>query len=264
MAYDWTLVTGASEGIGREFARVAASKGRNVVISARNEDRLTTLAEELRAAHGVEVAVVVADLTSAEDTVGLWAEATADGRRVDFLINNAGLGRNGPFDDAESHGGWDRELASLHVNVTALTALCKMALPHLQEAERARILNVASVSGFMPGPGMAVYNATKAYVISFSAALQAEMATTEVSVTALCPGATRSNFMRDAEMRSARVTRMTYMPTSAEVALAGWNAAIRGQGTYTYGFMNKMTTLAARALPRPVMAGVAKYMLART
>lgn len=264
MAQEWTLVTGASEGIGKEFARIAASKGRPVILAARSEDKLKALADELEKDHGVETAVIVADLAEPKGAKKLWTAATKGKRRIDFLINNAGLGRNGAFDDAETFGGWEREATSIQVNVVALTELCKLAVPHLKEAERGRILNVASVAGFMPGPGMAVYNATKAYVLNLSQALQAELEDSDVSVTALCPGATESNFFSDAEMKSARVTSIGgKLPTAKEVALEGWNAAIRGQAAHVPGFKNKIAVWTSKLLPAPAVAAIGKYMLER-
>ncbi|MEO0999294.1 MAG: SDR family NAD(P)-dependent oxidoreductase, partial [Pseudomonadota bacterium] len=142
----WTLVTGASEGIGLELARVAAKSGRSVILAARQAEKLNALAEELRGKHNVGVDVIPADLSTEAGAEALWEAATADGRRIDFLINNAGLGSNGPFAEPAT---WERERASVMVNVLALTILMKRAVPHMAEHGRGRILNVASVAGFM-------------------------------------------------------------------------------------------------------------------
>lgn len=263
MANEWTLVTGASEGIGKEIARVAAAKGRNVILSARSADKLNALADELKSAYGVDAATVVADLAEPEGPAKLWAEATADGRKIDFLVNNAGLGRHGPFGD-DTHGGWEREATSIQVNVVALTELMKLAVPHMKTVDRGRILNVASIAGFMAGPNMAVYHATKAYVVSLTRAVQAELEDTDITVTALCPGATKSDFFADAEMQSARVTRMGGGPASAaSVAEEGYDAAMRGQTTIVPGATNIMMTLAAKFLPAMATTAFAKYSLAK-
>ncbi|MEM7524416.1 MAG: SDR family NAD(P)-dependent oxidoreductase [Pseudomonadota bacterium] len=264
MATEWTLVTGASSGIGEAFAKLAASRGRNLVISARNEAKLDQMAVELKEAHGVEIVVVGADLAAPGEAARLWSAATADGRMIDTLVNNAGLGRHGQFADDEGFGGWAREAASIQVNVVAMTELMKLAIGHMKDVERGRILNVASIAGFVAGPGMAVYHATKAYVISLSKAVQAEIEGRDITVTAVCPGVTKSNFHADAEMLSARVTRMSGpLPSSADVAEAGWNAAIRGETVHIPGFLNRLTVLLAKFAPAALSTMISKYALGK-
>ena len=181
----YTLITGASEGLGVEFARIAANEGRNLILAARSQDKLDALAADLRS-DSVDVVVIPADLSDMEQVDRLWAEAST-GREIDVLVNNAGLGYNGAFSAGQ---GWDRELSSIHVNMLALTRLMKLAIPHMEALPKGRILNVASVAAFTPGPNMAVYHATKAYVLSLSEAVAEELRGTTVTVTALCPGAT--------------------------------------------------------------------------
>ncbi|MEM7546132.1 MAG: SDR family oxidoreductase [Pseudomonadota bacterium] len=264
MADEWTLVTGASDGIGKEIARVCAEKGRDVILAARSEDKLIALAEELRAAHEVEVDVIVADLNTPKGASKLWRAATAKGRKVDFLINNAGLGRNGPFiEETEGDGGWEREQASMQVNMVALTELMKLALPHMRQVNRGRILNIASVAGFVPGPGMAVYHATKAYVLSLSRAVQAELDSPDMTVTAFCPGATESNFFKDANMRSARITSVTPPPSARSVAEEAYAAAIAGKTTAVPGLINKITAWATKLMPSMITTAMAKHLLAK-
>ncbi len=263
MMQTWLLLTGASEGIGKEFARFAAEKGRSLILSARSEDKLNALADELRTAHGVEVVVIPADLTEPDAAAKLWDAAIADGRKIDFLVNNAGLGRHGWFGSEEDgDGGWARELASIQVNVVALTDLMNRAVPHMKaHVERGRILNIASVAAFLPGPRMAVYNATKAYVLSLSRAVQEEWDSPDFTVTAMCPGATESNFFKDANMRSARLTGMAPLPSARSVAEAAYHAAIRGQSVMVPGLMNKVTTWAVKLLPAAITAKLSKYMM---
>ncbi|MEM9795811.1 MAG: SDR family oxidoreductase [Pseudomonadota bacterium] len=254
---NFTLVTGASEGIGKAFARIAARKGRKIVLTARSEDKLKTLADEL----DTETIVIPADLSKPGEADRLWSDTT-DGRQVDFLINNAGLGYNGPFADAEA---WDREAATIEVNMVAATRLMKLAVPHMQaHGERSRILNVASVAGFTPGPGMAVYHATKAYILFLSEAVAAELGEGRLTVSALCPGATESNFFDDADMRNANVTKLGPLPSAASVAQAGWDGAVTGQRVIVPGAMNKVSAALPRFLPRGVTAAMTKKILARS
>lgn len=260
----WTLITGASDGIGAAFARIAAMRGRNVILSARNESRLEILAAELRGAHGVGAVAIPADLAAPGAAAALWREATA-GRRVDFLVNNAGFGRNGPFGGGRpADGGWAREEASIAVNVTALTELMSLAVPHLRRAPPGRILNVASTAAFMPGPGMAVYHATKAYVVSLSRAVRSELAGSGVTITALCPGPTATSFFASADMETARVLSI-FKPQSAEtVARLGYDAAMRGRALVTPGVMNRASGWGAKLTPASLSAFIAKHVMAKT
>lgn len=251
MSKAFTLVTGASLGIGLEIARVAARNGRNVILTARSADKLEAVADDLRKAYGVEVVVIRADLSADGAVPRLW-EAATDGRRIDFLVNNAGLGAQGAFVETE----WAREERSLDVNVVALTALCKHAVAHMEAG--GRILNVASVAGFLPGPSMAVYHAGKAYVLSFSVALNEELRGKRITVTALCPGATQSNFFADADMGEVKFIKGKRLPTAASVAEYGYGAAIGGRAVAVPGLMNQATVFLARVLPWTVQAALVR------
>jgi short-subunit dehydrogenase len=256
---DWALVTGASEGLGREFAALAAQDGLGVILAARQADKLAALAAELRAKHGVETVVIPADLSDTSEAERLWAEASA-GRRIAVLVNNAGLGRNGRFSDPE---GWARERASLQVNAAALTVLMKRAVAAMLAQGGGRVLNVASTAGFVPGPNMAVYHATKAYVLSLTEAVSVELRGTPVTVTALCPGATRTEFFKaDAAEGATWLTRMP-LPTAAAVAAAGWRAMRRGRVIHVPGVQNKVSAFLPRLLPRRLVARVTGMLLAR-
>ena len=240
----FTLITGASEGLGVEFARIAASEGHSLILTARSEDKLNALAAELRSDNN-EILVIPADLSKDGEAEQVWSAAT-DGRQVDVLVNNAGLGYNGPFDNAD---GWARELNSINVNLVALTRLMKLAIPHMKSQEHARILNVASVAGVMPGPNMAVYHATKAYVLSLSQAVAEELRGTNVTVTALCPGATATNFFNEADMHSVRLLKLAPPAKAADVAALGWAKAKSGKRIVTPGVMNVIMTFSTRLLP---------------
>ena len=251
----YTLITGASTGIGEAFARVAARNRNNLVLVARSADKLQALADELSAAHTIEAVALPADLSAPTGAAEMWAQAT-EGRRIDYLINNAGLGSHGMFAESD----WGREKTSIDVNVTALTELCKLAVPQMLEIGEGRILNVASVAAFLPGPGMAVYHATKAYVLSFSVALNEELKGTGITVTALCPGVTESNFQADAGMQDMEMMKRT-LPSAMSVAEVGFGAAAGARAIATPGPMNNVYGLISNLLPRTVLAQMVRRTL---
>jgi hypothetical protein len=252
----WTLITGASEGLGREFAKIAAAEGRDLILAARQGAKMEALAETLRARHGIAVEVMPTDLSDAEAVEVLWRRASSR-RRIDIVVNNAGLGYNGPFASED----FAREKASIDVNVTALTILMKRAIPHMQAAGGGRILNVASTAAFMPGPNMAVYHATKAYVLSLSEAVAEELRGGNVSVTALCPGATRTNFQKDAQMDDVLLVRSLPMPSAESVARVGWRAMKAGRRIRVTGPFNKLAAIAPRFAPRRLTARLTALFL---
>ena len=254
----YTLITGASEGLGVEFARIAAREGRNLILAARSRDKLEAVAREL-CSDTVDVVVIPADLSTMDEVERLWGEAT-DGREIDVLVNNAGLGYNGPFSDGQ---GWARELNSINVNMLALTRLMKLAVPHMQALPKGRILNVASVAGFTPGPNMAVYHATKAYVLSLSEAVAEELRDTNVTVTALCPGATATNFFEDADMHGVRLLQMAKPMKASEVAELGWLQARIGKRIVVPGAMNKVFAFLPRISPRGITTRIAAQVMGK-
>lgn len=254
----YTLITGASEGLGVEFARLAAKEGRNMILAARSLDKLNAVAADLRS-DSVEVVVIPADLNSVEETDRLWSEAT-DGRVIDVLVNNAGLGRNGSFHDGQD---WQRELSSMNVNMVALTQLMKLAIPHMEAHGKGRILNVASVAGFMPGPNMAVYHATKAYVISLSEAVAEELRGSNVTVTALCPGPTVTNFFNEADMHDVALIKRGKPAKASDVAELGWLQARIGKRIVIPGAMNIILANLPRLTPRPIVTRIAKRVMSK-
>jgi len=260
MSAGWALVTGASEGLGREFARLAAAAGHPGILAARSEARLRDLAATLASTHGVETLAIRADLAEPGAAERLWQAATAGGRRIGVLVNNAGFGRHGAF----GQGGAARETASIGVNVTALTELMQHAVAHMRVNGAGRILNVASTAAFMPGPQMAVYHATKAYVLSLSVAVAEELRGTGVTVTAHCPGATATRFFDDAGMGETWLMRLTPVPGAAEVAAAGWRAMQAGRGVAVHGTNNKMFAFLTRMVTRRTAARLTGLFLSET
>src|SRR6185436_6905763 len=191
---DLALVTGASSGIGADLARELAQGGHDLVLVARGEDKLKALAAELEKAHSIRARVISADLAQPDAAVQLVKQL--GGTPIDVLINNAGYALYGRFAETDAAD----ELRMIQVNIVALTQLAKLLLPGMLARKKGRILNVASTAAFQPGPLMAVYYATKAYVLSFSEALANELQGTGVGVTALCPGPTRTGFQKRAEI----------------------------------------------------------------
>jgi short-subunit dehydrogenase len=184
------LVTGASAGLGTGFARKLAARGHDLILTARRTERLEELAAELRAAHGVTVTVIAADLGAHDGVAGLVAEISRRGLAVNTLINNAGFGAGGPVAEVDR----DKLLGMIDVNCRALVELCHAVLPGMIQMRAGAILNIASTAAFQPGPFMAVYYASKAFVLSFSEALHEEVRGHGVHVAALCPGPTRTEF----------------------------------------------------------------------
>ena len=239
------LVTGASSGIGRDLARLHAARGHNVVITARRDDRLRELADELTAAHGVEVLPIPADLADDDARAHLLDTITQRSIEIDVLINNAGFGVIGPLTDTAP----ERHRALIDVNITALTELTRAILPGMIERRRGHILNVASVAGFVPGPFQSTYYASKAYVVSFNEALVEELRGTGVTATCLCPGVTATEFASAAGASSDHA----YGPsaaTSMGVAEAGYAAMLAGRSLVVPGWKNRAIVALTRILPR--------------
>lgn len=255
----WALITGASEGLGREFARLAAEDGHDLILTARREDLLETLAADLRAAHGVAVEVIPADLSREGEAERLWAAASA-GRQIGILVNNAGLGAHGAFADRAE---WGREYQSLMVNVVSATVLMKEAVTAMAAGSGGRVLNVASTAAYLPGPWMAVYHATKAHLLSLSEAVATELRGSGITVTALCPGVTRTGFFRAGGIEGQTLIQRLPMPTAERVALMGWAAMKEGRRVAVPGVENKVFALAGRMLPRALVLRLTAVFLRR-
>jgi hypothetical protein len=247
------LVTGASGGIGEELARLFAADGHSLVLVARSRDRLERLAEELKGAHGVEARVLAADLARAEAPREIFEELSGASVRVDALVNNAGFGSYGLF--AETDLG--RELGLLQVNVVALTHLTKLFLPGMIERRRGYVMNVASTAAFQPGPLMAVYYASKAYVLSFSEALSNECGGTGVTVSALCPGPTHTGFVAAAGMSESKLFDRGAMSARA-VAEAGYRGLFDGKAVVIPGLRNSLVARTVGLMPRGLVTKVVR------
>jgi uncharacterized protein len=242
------LITGASSGIGLELAKCFAADGCRLILVARNSPALEKLAGELRRAHGIETRVMTADLARPETPERIFEELRAADIAVDVLVNNAGFGLQGAFVDLPH----PRQLEIIHVNIGALTGLTGWFLPDMIKRNRGGILNVGSVAGFLPGPNMAVYYASKAYVNSFTEALAGELSGTGLTVSALCPGATETNFSAIARGQKVERSRTTKM-TAEAVARYGHRAYRNGKVTAISGLPNRVLVFLIRFAPRAMV-----------
>ncbi|MEX1162718.1 MAG: SDR family oxidoreductase [Nitriliruptor sp.] len=244
------LVTGASTGIGAAIATDLARRGVDLVVVARSTDKLEALAEQLGGAHGVQIEVLPADLTDA-DQLGAVEERLQRGGddAVDLLVNNAGFGTAGPFLESTP----DRAAGEIALNATALTRLTYAALGRMVDAGRGGILNVSSIGAFQPVPHLAVYAATKAFVSSFTEAVHEEVRGSGVHVTALCPGFTRSDFVEAAGAGSEASRLPGFLWQEAEpVAKAGVDGVRRGRAVVVSGSINKVSSGLSSVTPSPV------------
>lgn len=239
------LITGASSGIGLELAKCFAADGSRLILVARNQAALEKLAEELRRKNKIEAMVLVADLSLPETPTRIFEKLSAQKISVDVLVNNAGFGAHGAFAELPL----SRQLEMLQVNITALTELTGLFLPGMIQRQRGGILNVGSVAGFMPGPGMTVYHATKAFVVSFTEALAEELRGTGLNISVSCPGPTESNFGNVARGKKVRLKKISKM--SGEAVAAHAHRAFRnGKITAIPGLQNKFLVFLNRLLPR--------------
>jgi len=249
------LITGASMGIGRELARVFAAHGHSLVLVARGQERLQALADELTAVHKVRVTVRPEDLTDPSVPERLLQDLSREGIEIDYLVNNAGFGSTGPFLDADVR----RELDMIQVNVTALTHLTYVFARPMAERGHGGILNIASIAAFQPGPNMAVYYATKGYVLSFTEALAEELSATGVRVTVYCPGPVATEFARTAGNADSVLFRLGAVEPGV-VARDAYAALMKGKVLAIHGFRNwlgvQLVRLSPRLLVRKVVAWV--------
>ena len=229
-----TLITGGSSGIGRELARLFARDKNDLVLVARNQRKLDELAQELRGRHGIEVKVMVADLAIPEAAAHVVDELEQESIQVDVLVNNAGTQVYGLFAKADA----GQLLHMIQVNMTSLTHLTRLLLPGMLDRGRGKILNVASTGSFGPGPLNAVYCASKAYVLSFSEAIAAELAGSGVTVTALCPGATNTEFVTRHGLENVRLFQN--MMSAERVAEIGYEALMNNRPVVVAGWGNRL------------------------
>ncbi len=256
MMRETALITGASAGIGLELARVFARHRHDVVLVARRGERLRDIAAELEAGNDVTAHVIVADLAAENGSEALYEEVIGRNIVVDYLVNNAGFGTFGPFVETNR----EQTMDLLRVNIAAVTELTALFLPAMVERQRGRVLNVASAAAFQPGPLMATYYASKAYVLHFSEALNEELDGKGVSVTALCPGPVRTEFHHVARMESSGLVLNRRLISVEEVAATGYDAMMRGKPFVVPGLASKLLAFSVRFAPRRLVAKVVRRM----
>lgn len=256
MAAKLALVTGASGGIGLEFAKLLAQAGYNLALAARSQDKLESLASELRERFGISVQVVACDLARPDAAHGVQEQVP----ECDVLVNNAGFANNGKFAEMAEAA----MLEEIQLDITTLTQLTRLYLPRMIERKDGKVLNVASTAGFLPGPNMAVYYAGKAYVISFSEAVAEEVRGTGVTVSVLCPGATATGFQDRALMGNSTILTRLPMAKAADVAKAGIDGMMRGKRVIVPGITNKLVALSPKFSPRGFLLRVSAKAVERS
>lgn len=245
----WAIVTGASSGIGKEFATIFAEHGINLVITARNINALNSLASDLISEHKVKVLVHATDLSHHDNVVGLVDYVSKNQIVPEYLINNAGFGDFGYFTDTK----WEKEAEMIDLNIKTLTYLTKIYATQMKARGHGRIVNVASGAAFQPGPLMAIYFASKAYVLNFTEAVAEELAGTGVTLTTLCPGPTQSNFWKMANKKTEISIIPGRMPSSRVVAEYGYKSMMNGKRIAIQGTVNTLGAFMIRFVPRGII-----------
>jgi short-subunit dehydrogenase len=250
------LITGASSGLGEQFAYALGREHYDLVLTARREDRLAAVAGRARTAGAPTVRTIGADLARHETPAALFQQLTSDGGQIDYLVNNAGFGTSGRFYLLPL----ERELEEIELNVTSLVALTRLFLPAMVERRRGTIINVASTAAFQPTPYMATYGATKAFVLSFSEAVAAELAGTGVTVMAFCPGPVRTEFQKVAN--NERMSFPSFMWTEADqVVSQAIASAASGRSICVAGAVNNAMVIASKFTPRALSTYISSTLL---
>jgi short-subunit dehydrogenase len=252
------LITGASTGIGYELSKCFAADHHNVILVARQAQRLRQIAEDFTKQFGITAKIIVADLAQPDAPQKIVEAVREDSLRIDYLINNAGFGLGGTFAETDLAA----ELGMIQVNISALVALTKLFLPEMIARKSGKVMNVASTAAFQPGPLMAVYYATKSFVLSFSEAIANELKGTGVTVTALCPGPTASEFQKRAKIENTRLVKgkVLGMMTAEQVAKVGYHGLMRGKRIVIPGLLNKIGVHGTRITPRAITTQIARMV----
>jgi short-subunit dehydrogenase len=249
------LITGASGGIGYELAKLFARDHHNLVLVARSADKLAQVANELQA-HGVTVKTIALDLAATPAPKFLFDQLQCEGIAIEILVNNAGFGAFGEFAQMPT----EEILGQIDLNTRALTELTRLFLPPMIARRSGRIMHVASTAAFQPGPLMAVYYATKAYVLSFSEAIANELSDTGVTVTCFCPGATHTDFAKRAGMENSRLFKQVGAMSAENVALDGYRAVMEGRGLAISGAHNWLVAQSTRFAPRKMVTAISRWI----
>lgn len=252
------VITGASSGIGMELARLFAADGYDLIVTARRAELLQRLSDELSRAHSTSVNIIQMDIAQPYAGEALWKAISDIMPNIEVLVNNAGVGDSSDF-ATESPEVVER---MIHLNISTLTALTRYVLPQMVLRGSGKILNVASLAGYQPGgPGMAVYYATKSYVLSFSRSLRSELSSSGVSVTVLCPGATATEFEQTASAQNTLLFKWSKPMDAQTVALAGYRGMQRGRGEVVPGWLNKFLAKSPRFSPTSMVLAINRALL---
>ncbi len=255
MSHKTALITGASNGIGLELAKIHAEKGGDLILIARSGDKLNSLKQELEAKFKIKAIVIEIDLTKPDAVQNVYDKVKKENITVDYLINNAGLGDFGFFYETE----WEKEADMIQLNITTLTHLTKLFLQDMVKRKSGKIMNLASVAAFPPGPLMAVYYATKHYVLAFSEGIANEVKDKGITVTALCPGATDTGFKDAADAENSKLFQGD-LPTAKEVAKFGYEKMMKGEVVAIHGLKNKILANSIRFTPRKIVTSIVRKM----
>jgi uncharacterized protein len=255
VASSTVLITGASGGIGYEMAKLFARDHHNLVLVARSADKLAQVAKELQA-YGVTVKTIALDLAAPPAPKFLFDQIQREGITIDILINNAGFGAFGNFAQMPEQ----EILGQIDLNIRALTELTRLFLPPMIARRSGRIMNVASTAAFQPGPLMAVYYSTKAYVLSFSEAIANELRGSGVTVTCFCPGATHTDFAKRAGVENSRLFKQVGAMSAEKVALDGYRAVMEGRGLAISGAHNWLVAQSTRFAPRKMVTAISRWV----
>jgi uncharacterized protein len=250
------LITGASLGLGLEFAKNFARDGHNLVLVARSLNKLEAIAADIRQQYGVTVTVMGKDLSNMDEVQSVYDTLQAQGIHIDYLVNNAGFGDFAYFHEAE----YAKLENMIDLNIKSLTKLSHLFVKPMLAKKYGKIMNVASTAAFQPGPTMAVYYATKAYVLYLGEAMSNELEGTGVTVTMLCPGATETGFQAAADLGESKLVKGKKLPTAQEVADYGYRHMMKGSMTVVHGLMNRINALAPRFLPRKLVLKVVRMV----
>ncbi|HEY0055470.1 MAG TPA: SDR family oxidoreductase [Pedobacter sp.] len=241
----YALITGATSGIGYELAKLFAQDGYNLIVVARNREELERAAGELNEQHHIQVVPIAKDLFKRESSFEIYQEVQSMGIQVDVLVNNAGQGQYGEFVDTDIN----RELDIIQLNIGAYVILTKLFLQDMVIRDQGKILNVSSIGGEMPGPLQAVYHATKAFVTSFTEAIRSENKGRNITITALLPGVTDTDFFRKADQEDAKMVKEGHRADPAKVAKVGFEALMEGKDKVIPGFANKAMVGSSMIMP---------------
>ncbi|XDD49002.1 SDR family NAD(P)-dependent oxidoreductase [Leptospira sp. WS92.C1] len=252
------IITGGTVGIGYELSKLIAADGYDLILIARNEKTLKAVKKEIESAYKVKVDILSLDLADSKTPKKIFDFVKKSKTIVEVLVNNAGFGTNGRFDRMDLK----KEIAMIQVNVTALVELTHLFLQGMVERKNGKILNVASTSAFQPGPNMSNYYATKAYVLSFSEAIYEEVKKDGVTVTALCPGPTKTEFFERAEITQSKLLNnpMTPILSAKTVAEIGYDALKKGKAVVVSGLLNRILAQSVRITPRWIVRKIAKTL----